>query len=300
MIKTSNIYNRAFNKVLRGRASVADTPDLVEGYVDRVGSYYLPTGFDGSFEDQITEANPFRKYGTVVKTFSSDSTIKAIDPKVYAEFLPDGKNIPWSDDVSRDMYVYSYRIASAMKMSSEIAKDLKFDIGKYLYREWAGAFASAEENLFINGSGKSEPMGILTSSETGVTAEALTYDDVVGLFFSLKPQYRKRAVWIMNDKTAHVLRKIKDSNGNYLWNHSDNTILGRPVEYSEFMPDAESGDKPIAFGDLSYYWVLERQSAMVKVLSEMFIHEGNLGYIINERVDGKLIRPEAVKTLEIK
>ena len=300
MITTSDIYNRAFNKVLRARASVTDTPDLVEGYVDRVGSYYLPTGFDGSFEDLITKANFFRKYGTVVKTFSSDSTIRAIDPKVSAGFLPDGKNIPWSNDVSRDMYVYSYRIVSAMKMSSEIAKDLKFDIGKYLYKEWAGAFASTEEDLFINGSGKSEPTGILASSETGVTAEALTYDDVVSLFFSLKPQYRKRAIWIMNDKTALALRTLKDSDGNYLWNHSDNTILGRPVEYSEFMPDAESGGKPIAFGDLSYYWVLERQPAMVKVLSEMFIHEGNLGYFVNERVDGKLIRPEAVKSLEIK
>lgn len=300
MVKTSDIYNRAFNKVLRGRASVTDTPDLVEGYVDRVDSYYLPTGFNGSFEDLITNANPFRKYGTIVKTFSSDATIKAFASKTSAELLPDGKGVSWSDDVAKDIFVHSYKIASGTKMSAEIAKDLKFDIGKYLYKEWAGAFASIEENLFINGSGNFEPMGILASSETGVTAEALTYDDVVGLFFSLKPQYRKRAVWIMNDKTAHILRTLKDSNGNYLWNHSDNTILGRPVEYSEFMPDSESGNKPIAFGDLTYYWVLERQSAMVKVLSEMFVHEGNLGYIVNERVDGKLIRPEAVKSLEIK
>ena len=80
----------------------------------------------------------------------------------------------------------------------------------------------------------------------------------------------------------------------------DKVILGRPVEYSEFMPDAENGCKPIAFGDLSYYWIVERQSAMVKILSELFVHEGLIGYIVNERVDGKLIRPEAVKTLEIK
>ena len=66
------------------------------------------------------------------------------------------------------------------------------------------------------------------------------------------------------------------------------------------MPDAETGCKPIAFGDLSYYWVVERQSAMVKILSELFVQDGLIGYIFNERVDGKLIRPEAVNTLEIK
>ncbi len=91
-----------------------------------------------------------------------------------------------------------------------------------------------------------------------------------------------------------------NENGNYLWNHSDNSVLGRPVEYSEFMPDAETVCKPIAFGDLSYYWIVERQSAMVKIFSELFVQDGLIGYIVNERVDSKLIRPEAVKILEIK
>ncbi len=202
--------------------------------------------------------------------------------------------------MTRDIFVHSYRIVCGTRISSEIAKDLKFDIDKHLYKEWSDAFASAEENLFINGDGKSEPTGIIASSEVGVTAETLTYDDVVSLFFSLKPKYRKRAVWVMNNKTAHALHKLKDSNGNHLWNHSDNTILGRPIEYSEFMPDAETGCKPIVFGDLSYYWVVERQSAMVKILLELFVQDGLIGYIVNERVDGKLIRPEAVKILEIK
>lgn len=300
MIYTSEFYNRSFDKALRARASVTNTPDLVEGYVERLNSYYLPTGFSGSFENLVTEANLFRKHGTVIKTMSSEATIKAIDPKTRADLKPDGMAIQWSDEMTRDIFVHSYRIVCGTRISSEIAKDLKFDIDKYLYKEWADAFASAEENLFINGSGKTEPTGILASSEVGATAETLTYDDVVSLFFSLKPKYRKRAVWIMNDKTAHALRKLKDSNGNYLWNHSDNTILGRPVEYSEFMPNAETGCKPIAFGDLSYYWIVERQSAMVKILSELFVHDGLIGYIVNERVDGKLIRPEAVKTLEIK
>jgi HK97 family phage major capsid protein len=136
----------------------------------------------------------------------------------------------------------------------------------------------------------------------GVTAtgtDAITYDEVVKLFFSLDKHYRKNAVWIVNDETALHLRTLKDSGGNYLWNHSDNTILGKPVEYSNYMPGIESGSKAIAFGDFSFFWIVDRQSLSVKVLKEKYILEGQIGYAAYERLDAKLIVPEAVKVLQL-
>ena len=106
-------------------------------------------------------------------------------------------------------------------------------------------------------------------------------------------------MWIVNDETALYLRTLKDSNGNYLWNHSDNTILGKPVEYSPYMPGIESGKKPIAFGDFSYLWLVERQPLSVKVLKEKYILEGQIGYAAYERLDAKLIVPEAGKVLQL-
>ena len=72
----------------------------------------------------------------------------------------------------------------------------------------------------------------------------------------------------MNDETAMALRKLKDSAGNYLWRDSDDTILGKKVIISEFMPNAEDGNKPIAFGDFSYYWIADRQGRTFKRLNE--------------------------------
>ena len=103
----------------------------------------------------------------------------------------------------------------------------------------------------------------------------------------------------MNDETALILRKLKDSDGNYLWNQANDTILSKPVVISNYMPSCASGSTPIAFGDLSYYWILERQPLSVKVLSELYARENRTGYAAFERIDGKLIRPETVKLLKL-
>ena len=66
-----------------------------------------------------------------------------------------------------------------------------------------------------------------------------------------------------------------------------------------YMPDAEAGTKPIAFGDLTYYWMLQRESLSVRLLKEKYILDGMIGIVGYERFDGKLIRPDAVKTLQI-
>lgn len=171
----------------------------------------------------------------------------------------------------------------------------------YLIKRLARNFARAEDKGFITGTGTDEPVGILddtAGAETVATVETITYDDVISLYFSVKAEYRTNAVWLMNDKTALALRKLKDSAGNYLWNNADNTILGKPVMISEYMPDAEEGTKPIAFGDFSYYWIVKRTPVSVKMLQELFALRHQTGYLAFEFIDGKLIRTDAVKVIK--
>lgn len=85
----------------------------------------------------------------------------------------------------------------------------------------------------------------------------------------------------------------------YYANCTEKPILSKPVVISNYMPSSASGSTPIAFGDLSYYWMLERQPLSVKVLSELYARENRTGYAAFERIDGKLIRPEAVKFLKL-
>ena len=133
----------------------------------------------------------------------------------------------------------------------------------------------------------------------------ITFDDVMDLFYSLKSPYRKKAVWILNDSTVKALRKLKDGNGNYIWQPSvqagvPDMILNRPYYTSSFVPELAAGAKAMAFGDFSYYWIADRQGRSFKRLNELYATTGQVGFLASQRVDGKLILPEAVKTLTMK
>ena len=125
---------------------------------------------------------------------------------------------------------------------------------------------------------------------------SITFDDVLALYFSVDRQYRSDGAWLMNDETALKLKTLKDANGQYLWNQNSDTILGKPVYISEFMP---SDDKPVAFGDFSYYYIIDLMPLTVRPLNEMYIKEDKMGFLCVEYLDGLLIRPEAVKVLKV-
>ena len=117
--------------------------------------------------------------------------------------------------------------------------------------------------------------------------------------YALKRAYRKDASFIINDQLIAQIRTLKDNNGAYMWQPSyqfdePDKLLGYDVHTSQFAPvDA------IAFGDYSYYNIGDRGTRSFKQLTELFAGNGMLGYVAKERVDGKLILPEAVQILKI-
>ena len=127
-------------------------------------------------------------------------------------------------------------------------------------------------------------------------------DELMDLYYSLKSPYRKKSVWVLNDSTIKAIRKLKDNNGQYLWQPSltagaPDMILGRPIKTSAYMPAIAAGAKTIAFGDFSYYWIADRQGRSFKRLNELFAATGQVGFLASQRVDGKMILAEAVKVL---
>ena len=136
-------------------------------------------------------------------------------------------------------------------------------------------------------------------------ATAITADELIDLFYSLKSPYRKSSVWIMNDSTVKAIRKLKDGQGQYLWQPSltagtPDMILNRPVYTSSYIPEIKASAKTIAFGDFKYYWIADRQGRSFKRLNELFATTGQVGFMATQRVDGKLILSEAVKVLQQK
>ncbi|PID82088.1 MAG: phage major capsid protein, partial [Clostridiales bacterium] len=182
-------------------------------------------------------------------------------------------------------------------------------IESYISKEFARRIGTREEEAFFIGDGNGKPLGILANTggaDVGVTAKsatAITADELIDLFYSLRAPYRKTAVWILNDATVKEVRKLKDNNGQYLWQASiasgtPDTILGRPVYTSSYMPVIGASKKTIAFGDFNYYWIADRQGRSFKKLNELYAPTGQVGFLGSERVDGKLILSEAIKVLK--
>ena len=147
----------------------------------------------------------------------------------------------------------------------------------------------------MNGIGQTGPKGLLHTANVGVTASRLTADAVIELFFSLDKKYRRKAVWVMNDETAMTLRMLKDSAGNFLWRSTDDTIFSHTVVISNYVNDSTM----IIFGDLSCFRIIERQPLAVRPMNELYAQESCLGLIAAERIDGKLVRPEAVRLFKL-
>ena len=252
---------------------------LSRGYNTSNGTYTLPTASSARLDKAIDQESIFRTMGTFISAYGHSYRIFAKDSDDLATFIPEGEEIPIYEDADEFNIntVDFHKAAVFLKMDEDFVRDAA-------------------------GNGVSEPVGILhenDGAEVGKTTSELSYDDVVELYFSVKPEYRKHGTWLMNDKTALALRKIKDADGNYIWNHNNDTILGKPVQISEFMPDAEAGKKAIAFGDFSYYWFISRSPVSLRTLTEKFAIHDQVGYLALEFLDGKLIRPEAVKVLQI-
>lgn len=293
-------YDKAFWNAMKGNTASADA--LRSGKTS-MGTIKLPSYTAGKFTEALAKESLFRKIGTVLYN-QGDHKFWARDCDDTASFVPEGSAIPIYDGMEdfNPYDIYSHKLAAVIRMDEDFVFSPGYNLEKHMTAHLTKAFSRAEEKAFITGNGATEPVGILAENggaEIGATASALTYDDVVALYFSVKPEYRKNGKWLMNDEAAFALRRIKDNNGNYIWNHSNDTILGKEVLISEFMPNADAGALPVAFGDFSYYTIVDRDHTSVKALREKFAINSQIGYLGIEFLDGKLVRPEAIKVLKI-
>jgi HK97 family phage major capsid protein len=257
------------------------------------------------FKDEQEKANLFRQIGSVTKTRSEDLRVKSILPTGDANYVGDDGVISSKDTVMEDWLVDSRKIAKIVKVGTELIEDSGFDLTAALAADFGRSFGTVEEAGCVGGDGIYQPYGILhetKGAETGATVSTdslLTLDDVRSLYFSVDPQYRRNASWLMNDETALYLRSLKDNDGHYLWRDSDDSILSKTVYTSPYMPGMTAGGKPIAFGDFSYYWFIQRGEVNFKVLDERYFVQGARGFLGFEYIDGRLARREAVKVLQM-
>ena len=307
--RASDEYKRAFWNGMRNRISY-DVQNALSIGTDSEGGYLVPDEYEKKLVEALQDEVFFRSLATVIRTSSGDRKIPIVTSKGEAAWIDEGGQFPESDDSFGQTSIGAYKLATMIKVSDELLNDSVFNIEQYISKEFGRRIGTKEEEAFFIGDGQGKPIGLFNATggaETGVTAAStsITFDDIMDLYYSLRAPYRNKATWLLNDSTVKAIRKLKDSNGNYIWQPSvregePDRILNRPYRTSIYVPELAEGKRVMAFGDYSYYWIADRQGRSFKRLNELYAATGQVGFLACERVDGKLILSEAVKTLDVK
>lgn len=312
--RASDEYRKAFWNAMRTRAGEGLDPvirNALQIGTDTEGGYLVPDEFERTLVEALNDENIFRRLANVITTSSGDRKIPVVASKGTASWIDEEGAIPESDDSFGQVSIGAYKLGTMIKVSEELLNDSVFNLETYISKEFARRIGNKEEDAFFTGDGSGKPTGILAATggaQLGVTAAsatAISIDEVLDLFYSLKASYRNKAVFVMNDATVKAIRKLKDGQGQYLWQPSlqagtPDTILNRPLYTSAYVPTIAATAKSIIFGDFGYYWVADRQGRVFKRLNELYAATGQVGFVATQRVDGKLILPEAIKVLQQK
>ena len=306
--RASDAYKDGMLKALR--TNFRQITNVLSEGIDADGGYLVPEEYDSRLIESLEEDNVFRRLGTTITT-AGERKINIAATKPAAAWIDEGEALTFGDATFAQINLDAHKLHVAVKVTEELLYDNAFGLEAYILRQFSKALANAEEDAFLNGTGVGQPLGLLADvggAEVGVTAAAtnkITYDELVDLVYSLKRPYRKNAAFLTNDQTVGLLRKLKDSNGHPLWHDSvedgePGRILGYKVYTSPYFPVVTAGKPAIAFGDYSYYNIGDRGTRSFAELKELFAGNGMVGFVAKERVDGKLVLPEAVKLLKMK
>ena len=306
----SSEYKAAFWKAMKNKSSF-EVQNALQVGTDSEGGYLVPDEFERTLVEALQEENLFRQLATIITTSSGDRKIPVVASKGTASWVDEEGTIPESDDAFGQVSIGAYKLATMIKVSEELLSDSVFNLERYIAKEFGRRIGAKEEEAFFTGDGTGKPTGIFHSTGgagvgvTAASASAISIDEIMDLFYSLKSPYRKNAAFVTNDATIKAIRKLKDGNGQYLWQPSvtagqPDSLLNRPLKTSAYVPVIASAAKTIAFGDFSYYWVADRQGRSFQRLNELFAVTGQVGFKATQRVDGKLILAEAVKVLQMK
>lgn len=303
-------YAGAFWNMIRNQGDQFAVRNALSVGEDTEGGYTVPDEFERKLIQALEENNIFRQLATVIRTNSGTRKIPIANDTMEAQWIDEGEEIPETNAKFGQTTLSAYKLGTMIKISNELLHDSAFDLASYIAARFGVCMGNAEERAFFTGDGDKKPLGILADvggAELGVTAEAedlVTFDEIFDLYYSLKSPYRRSAQFVCNETLLLQLMKLKDKNDNYIWKPSldvakPDTILGRPIRTSSFMPGIAAGEKVLLFGDLKNYWVADRQNRTFRRLNELYARTDQVGFLTTQRVDGRLILPESVKVLKM-
>lgn len=299
MMRKAKLYPKDYASYLR----TAEVTDALKVGSDKEGGYLVPDEFEEKLVKKLENKSIVRNIAHVLTT-KHLLRVPGVASHGTAAWVEEGGKIEFSDESFYQVLIDAHKCGCITVTTEELLEDAGFSVEDYIIESAGSKMAELEEAAYLAGDGNGKPRGLLLDAQVGKETKELTMDDALDLYFSLNQKYRDNAVWIMNEQALSTLHKYKSAMGRNVW--EDNTqnelpmkLLGRTVYVSEGMPEMAAGNAVIAFGDFSFFWIGERGKRSIKRLNEIYADKGMIGFRMTHRVDGKLIVPEAIKTLKL-
>ncbi len=233
------------------------------------GAATVPTSFSGSLVSHLIETAAVIGGGATVLNTNSGETIQVPVTTGHstAALTAEASAISASDPAFAQRSLGAYKYGVLIQLSKELLADSGVDIEGYIAMEAGRAVGNALGAHLVTGTGSSQPAGVITGASAGITggtsvSGAFTADNLIDLFYSVISPYRNSpaASWLMRDATVGAVRKLKDSQNQYLWQPSlvigaPDTLLGKAIVTDPGVAAVGLSAKSVAFGDLSRYYV---------------------------------------------
>lgn len=297
------VYNRAFWEHMHtGMPENA----LKEGS-DGAGGYLVPDEYDDKLVEGLKEHNILRSIAHTIPT-THDLHIPVVLSNTTAQWVNENTQYPDTEASFGQTVISAHKVAISVLVSDELLEDSGIDLEDFIRKESSSAIGDAEEEAFFRGDGVGKPTGLISQVSVGAVSEEvgkICIDDVLDLIYSVRSTYRDKSVLVMSEEAFSELHKTKYANGRYIWNPNYDedgyeTFSGYRVYTTKNLDGIESGNIPVLFGCFDYFWIGDRGKRVMKRLVERYADHGQVAYISSERVDAKLVLPEAIKSLKIK
>ena len=301
-IRKAEAYNTAFWDTMH---TGIPHNALKEGS-DGTGGYLVPDTYHDRMVKALADRNVLRQISRTVQT-THRTHIPVANDVDAADWIPENTVMKFMDAEFGEIILDAHKLATSIRASDEMLEDGGVDLEQYIMDMSSERIGTAEEKAFIGGDGNGKPLGLVYQAQLGAVSELehdITLDDMVDLEYSLKSEYRKHAVWLMSEDAYNRLRRIPHYRGNGVWRNDLKEgdpvrLFGYPIYICKAMDDVAPGSIPVMFGDFRHYWIGDRGKRVIKRLVERYADRGQVAFITSERVDAKLVLPEAVKMLKI-
>ena len=315
-------HQKAFNAYVRsgdddGLRGLELDGTALSTAINSDGGYLVDPATSESVKSVLNATASIRSIASVVNVEATSYDVLVDRGEVGSGWATETASLTETDTPLIDRITIPLHELSALpKASQRLLDDSAFDIEGWLAGRIADNFSRAEASSFINGDGVDKPKGFLAHTSvdndvwvwgnlgyvpTGIDG-ALTADSIISLVYALGATYRANATFVMNSKTVGIVRRLKDSDGRFLWSDGlaagqPAVLMGYPVLVAEDMPDVGIDANAIAFGDFAAgYTVAERPD--LRILRDPFSAKPHVLFYATKRVGGDVSDFAAIKLLK--